>query len=120
MKFSGLASALEFGSQSPGCSAVGREFSQPAKRVHGDIGKAPARVRAVVGFAQLDDVRSVRPANLSTVELPERVAPEDVPGVYPRVVDAERRAVEEVRQDPDILDGPALQNPGEADFPRRS
>ena len=49
--------------------------------------------------------------------MPERIAPEDVPSVDPRVVDAERRAVEEVRQDPDILDGPALQNPGEADFP---
>src|SRR5712675_283943 len=106
-----------------GCSLSSRPptildlISQPAKRVRGDIGKAPARVRAVVGFAQLDDVRSVRPANLSTVELPEWVAPEDVPTVDPWVVDAERRAVEEVRQDQDILDRTALQNPGEADFP---
>jgi hypothetical protein len=62
-------------------------------------------------------VRCVREGREGGVE---RVAPEDVPSVDPRVVDAERRAVEEVLQDPDILDGPALQNPGEADFPRRS
>src|SRR5262252_1834318 len=102
-----FAATSEFSAQPPGRSAVDREFAQPAERVWGDIGKAPARIVAIVGLPQLDDFCSVRSADLSSVELPERVAPEDVPSVNTWVVHTECCAVEKVRQHPDILDRPS-------------
>ncbi|MFL5313618.1 MAG: hypothetical protein ACJ8A0_00880, partial [Microvirga sp.] len=58
-----------------------------------------------VGRALLHDVDATGAADLARVVLLQRVAPQDVPGVEGGVVDAQRRAEENARQDPDVLDG---------------
>src|SRR5262245_48425623 len=55
-------------------------------------------------------------ADLAAVALFERIAPEDVPGVDAGIVGPQRRAVEEARQDPHVLDGAPFQHPAEMDF----
>src|SRR6516162_9270371 len=80
--------------QDPADAPVRRALSPPSERVLGAIPERPADLRALVVGAELDDVRPLRPAELPPVDLPHRVAPEDVPGVEARVVDAERAPVE--------------------------
>src|SRR5215207_10239253 len=106
----------KIGLQLPGGTAVERAFAGPAEAVRRDLGEAPARRDAAVGGALLHDVTAAGAAELARVELLQRVAPQDVPGVEAGVVDPECRAEEEARQDPDVLDGAALEHPGEMDL----
>jgi len=48
--------------------------------------------------------------------LPQRIAPKDMPGVYSRIVDAQRRAAEDSGQNPHVLDGAAFEHPAEMNF----
>jgi hypothetical protein len=64
----------------------------------------------------LHDVVAAGAADLAPIDLLERVAPEDMPGVDVGIVDPQRRAVKEARQDPHVLDGAAFQHPAEVDF----
>src|SRR5262245_844816 len=55
-------------------------------------------------------------ADLAAVSLCERIAPEELPCVDVWIVDPQRRAVEEPRHDPHVLDGAPFQHPAEMDF----
>src|SRR5215207_3283494 len=71
----------EIGLQLPGGAAVQRALAGPPEAVRGDLGEAPARRGAAVGGAFLHDVAAAGAADLARVELLQRVAPQDVPGV---------------------------------------
>src|SRR5262249_50322539 len=86
-------------------------FAEPVERIRRHLGEAPPHRQAGFVLAVLHDVPAARPADLAAVELAQRIAPQDVPGVAFRVVDAQRAPVEHVRQDPDVLDGATFQHP---------
>src|SRR5262249_1578646 len=69
-----------------------------------------------VVIALLHDIIAMGAADLAAVALFERIAPEDVPGVDVWIVDPQRRAVEEARHAPHVLDGAPFQHPAEMDF----
>src|SRR5262245_23242110 len=110
------AAGEEFGLGLPGGAAVARALTEPAKRVRRDVVEAPAHQVAGVVLAVLNDGLAARTTDLAAIELPHGIAPQDVPGIDVGVVDAQRRAVEDARQNPDILDGAAFENPAEMDF----
>src|SRR5262245_66467353 len=83
----------ELGFRPPGCSGVVRALADPMERVGGDRREAPADRRAVLVLAVLNDIVAARAAKLAAVHLAQRVAPQDVPGVERRIVDAQRGAV---------------------------
>ena len=88
----------------------------PTERVGRDLRKAPAHGFARIVLAVLDDVVALGASDLARIDLAQRVAPEDVPRIDPRVVDAQRRAVEDAGQNSDILDGAAFEHPREMDL----
>src|SRR6185312_14162577 len=97
-------------------AAVERTLAAPAEAVGRDIGEAPAHRHALAGRALLHDVPAARAAELAREVLLYGVAPEDVPGIERGVVDAQGRAVERARQDPDVLDGASVERPNEMNF----
>src|SRR5215471_10340117 len=110
------APSQELGLKLPALAVVARAFAQPTKRSWCYVGKAPAHGFSRIVFADLNDVASLRPPDLARVELPDRIAPQDVPGVDSRVVNAQRRAMEDARQDPDVLNGASFEHPAKIDL----
>src|SRR5688572_26044751 len=102
----------------PGQAAIARALAKPAERVRRDVGEAPAHPLARVVGALLHNVLPARAAELARVVLLHRIAPENVPGIDAGVINAQRRAVKEAGQDPDVLDGATLQHPSEMNFAR--
>ncbi|WP_210213223.1 hypothetical protein, partial [Mesorhizobium sp. M1E.F.Ca.ET.063.01.1.1] len=109
----------------PGRAAVMRALAQPTERIFCDARKAPAhRCTGAIG-ADLHDRVAFGASELTAVILVARIAPENVPGVDAKVVDAQRRAIEGPRpkrrrrtgiprgQDPDVLNRFAFQDPAE-------
>ena len=106
----------KFGLKLPSFAVVARAFANPVKRRWRDLGEAPAHGLAGIVLADLDNVVPLRPPDLAGVELSQRIAPEDVPGVERGVINPQCGAVEDARKSPDILDGAAFQHPTEMDF----
>jgi hypothetical protein len=77
----------ELGLQMPGRAAIARALAVPTERVPRDLAEPPPGRVAGIVRALLHDLRAVGTANLARVELPERVAPQDVPRVEAGVVD---------------------------------
>jgi hypothetical protein len=102
----------------PALAAVARALAAPAKRGGRYVRKAPAHGFARIVRADLDDVVALRLADLPGIELPERIAPKDMPRVDGGVIDPQRRAVEHAGQYPDILNGATFEHPAEVDFAR--
>src|SRR5262249_55184417 len=90
----GHAPREELDLQTPVLAAVGRALADPVERVGRDLGEAPAQRGAFAARAFLHDVVAARAADLVEKGLLHRVVPEDVPGIEPRIVDAQRRTVE--------------------------
>ncbi len=99
-----------------GRAVIAGTLAGPTKRVGRDLRKAPAHGFARIVLAVLDDVVALGASDLARIDLAQRVAPEDVPRIDPRVVDAQRRAVEDAGQNSDILNGAAFEHPREMDL----
>src|SRR5262249_41518878 len=97
----------------PSRSGIERALAAPTERGGRNLTEAPAQRGPPVGLAFLHDLVSVRAPDLPCVDLPQRIAPQNVPGVEAGVVDAERRAVKDTRQNPHVLDGAAFEYPAE-------
>src|SRR5262245_40383963 len=110
------AAGAEVRLQVPALAVIDRALTKPTERVRRDFCEAPAQHHTAVVLADLHDVIALRATKLARVELTQRIAPEDVPGPEPGIVDAQGRAVEHARQDPHVLDGAPLQHPAEMDL----
>ena len=86
------------------------------KRVACYLGKTPTGGLACAVAAVLNNIFAAGATDLTGVELLERIAPHDVPGIQARIVNAQRRAVIDAGQYPDVLNRPAFENPAEMDF----
>src|SRR5262245_52460260 len=93
----------ELGLQLPGRTTVARALAEPVERIGRDVDETPAHRCAGIILALLHDVLAARTAELPPIELPQRVAPENVPCVEAGIVDPQRRAVEDAGQNPDVL-----------------
>src|SRR5262249_37915530 len=56
-------------------------FAEPVERIRRDLGEAPPHRQAGFVLAVLHDVLAAGAAELAAVELAQRIAPQDVPGV---------------------------------------
>src|SRR5260370_20257154 len=97
-----------------------------------DVGKAPSRQRARLALALLNDIRSTLPTELLPKDISGRIDPIDTPRIDSGVVDPDGRSkpvagdgkrrrirpLSQPRYHPDVLDGPAFENPAEMDFAR--
>jgi hypothetical protein len=63
-------------------------LAEPSERIGRDFREAPPKCNAAVGLAQLNDILALRPADLPGEVLSNRIAPDDVPRIDARVVDA--------------------------------
>src|SRR6185437_15374779 len=120
---SGLAPLRPHLDKQPPCRTVCRPgLAQPVKRIGRDLGEAPARQRAGLCRAFLDDIRTLRAPGLLAKDVSRRIDPGDAPGLDRRIVDPDRGAIpvagdrkhgralplRKTRNHPDVLDGPAL------------
>jgi len=74
----------EFGLEFPSRAIVERALAKPVKGVGSDFGEAPANAGAVIVLTLLHDVAAARAADLAYIELRQRIAPQDVPGIDTR------------------------------------
>src|SRR5262249_48965731 len=88
-------SRVELRLQLPGLAVIARELAKPTECVRCHVGEAPAQRHTSVVLSDLHDVAILSAAELTRVELLQRVAPKDVPGSEPGIVDAQGRAVED-------------------------
>src|SRR5712672_4008561 len=97
-----------------------------------DVGKTPSRQGARLGLALLNDIQSALPTDLLAKGISGRIDPIDAPGIDSGIVDPDGRSkpvagdgksrrirpLREPRYHPDVLDGPAFENPAEMNFAR--
>src|SRR5882724_10405680 len=97
-----------------------------------DVGKTPSRQGARLGLALLNDIQSALPTDLLAKGISGRIDPIDAPGIDSGIVDPDGcskpvagdgksrriRPLREPRYHPDVLDGPAFENPAEMNFAR--
>src|SRR5690348_545097 len=124
----GEAAGEEFAFDSPGFAVRFERFAEPVKRVGRDFREAPTRGRAVGTRADLNDFAADFPAGLALLIAADGIDPADAPGLDGRIPDAQSGTVHIVpstgagfalgnaRQDPDVLNGAAFENPTEVSF----
>src|SRR5260370_13686942 len=97
-----------------------------------DVGKAPSGQRARLDLAVLNDIQSARPTELLPKDISSRIDPIDTPRIDSGVVDPDGRSkpvagdgkrrrirpLSQPRYHPDVLDGPASENPAKMNFAR--
>ena len=102
--------------------AVGRSFlADPMEAVGSDLSETPSSFQTARVIAELDNVLTLGPPDLTRVILVERVVPDDVPATDPRIEDAQSRAIHRGRRralgpDPDVLNRAAFEHPAEMAF----
>jgi hypothetical protein len=106
----------ELGLAVPIRTAIGRALAQPAERVGRDLGEAPADRGTGIVLAVLHDGAAAGATDLPSVQLLQRIAPENVPSVDAGIVDPQCRAVKKSRQYPHVLNGAAFERPSGVDF----
>src|SRR4030095_676362 len=74
--------------------SVRRALPPPAERIRRPVPERPANLRPRVVGPELDDVRTLCPAELAAVDLAHRIAPEEVPGAEAPGVDPQGAAVD--------------------------
>src|SRR5882762_2348714 len=102
--------------------ALGRFFlANPMEAVGSDLSETPSSFQTARVIAELDNVLTLGPPDLTRVILVERVVPDDVPATDPRIEDAQSRAIHRGRRralgpDPDVLNRAAFEHPAKMAF----
>src|SRR5215470_486068 len=110
----------------PSGAAVAGGLGAPGERVRGDVGEAPPQLRVLLVAEQHDAVAG-GPADEPPHPAVDRLDPGGAPGADRRVIKPDGRAVEGQRRlalaglpaagdNPDVLHGPAAQDPAEVQF----
>ena len=89
--------------------------------VGSDLSETPSSFQSARVIAELDNVLALGPPDLTRIILVERVSPDDVPAIEPRIEDAQSRAIHRRRcralgPDPNVLNRAAFEHPAKMAF----